>query len=727
MTWNDHYIFVQSLFLPKMYHKKDCNKTNETNISTMSKTSIAYVLISFFSSCNANKLRGANRINSQLKLKTSLEIKRQLLDVDSFIFIDDSFGHSNFDTSNNDILSLVNKIPSEREFEVYPLPQTFDSEDYVGLLEGLLPTPTKYHNDNFFLDMDIREHRYEQANVDVYGFVDDLKYDSMTSTAPQPINNDDLIYRLDENTSIVGLLGLLPGDHPLDSLSRDMIEQRDSYQSSAVFAYIDKIDPVFNRVQFDALTPMYFSNDWVGQLHGLLPGGTKYHNDDFFLSFANVEHKYDNLGSSSLIDVIDKVTSSDRVDGEAYKDLQPNGSDGRKIVGLLGLLPGSFGLEKELVVEEIVLSKLEGWTYKLSSSAFDQFDKIVTDGRVNPEAYEGPLDHVWNDGDYIGQLYGLLPDLDNKMQYLKYGWDELIGRDEDVSEGAGFVGMLDLIAKSKTEGVTMDGAESGNDVLVYLMTPNPTASPTTVPSASPSVSLSPTMSHALVICGAAHADCDPRSKVASLDDGRHAVRCCSDTFRPDWQKHNNCNVWSQSEIDGVCYSEESLTSANEICEGAGGRLCTEEEIMADCTRGSGCGFDEQYTWTSEFVTSPPTPSPTTSFSPTMSHALVICGAAHADCDPRSKVASLDDGRHAVRCCSDTFRPDWQKHNNCNVWSQSEIDGVCYSEESLTSANEICEGAGGRLCTEEEIMADCTRGSGCGFDEQYTWTSEFFPS
>ena len=45
----------------------------------------------------------------------------------------------------------------------------------------------------------------------------------------------------------------------------------------------------------------------------------------------------------------------------------------------------------------------------------------------------------------------------------------------------------------------------------------------------------------------------------------------------------------------------SLGEANDICESVGSRLCTEEEMMADCTRGLGCGFDTECSWTANFI------------------------------------------------------------------------------------------------------------------------------
>merc|ERR1712156_397037 len=189
----------------------------------------------------------------------------------------------------------------------------------------------------------------------------------------------------------------------------------------------------------------------------------------------------------------------------------------------------------------------------------------------------------------------------------------------------------------------------------------------------------------------------------------------------------------ESEVDGTCYSAETWLSAYEKCASQGARLCTEAEIEAECTRSTGCGFDAKYVWTSQFTTAPPTSSPTISVSPTASvttpptssHAVVVCGATHGEptCGSSSKVVEVQSSLHAVRCCSDTYKPSpWKQNAGCDVWGESEVDGTCYSEETWLSAYEKCASQGARLCTEAEIEAQCTRGTGCNFDYKYVWTS-----
>ena len=46
-----------------------------------------------------------------------------------------------------------------------------------------------------------------------------------------------------------------------------------------------------------------------------------------------------------------------------------------------------------------------------------------------------------------------------------------------------------------------------------------------------------------------------------------------------------------------------------------------------------------------------------------------------------------------------------------------------SSESWEEGRALCIGAGARLCTVEELMADEAQGTGCGFDSAFVWTSD----
>ena len=92
---------------------------------------------------------------------------------------------------------------------------------------------------------------------------------------------------------------------------------------------------------------------------------------------------------------------------------------------------------------------------------------------------------------------------------------------------------------------------------------------------------------------------------------------------------------------------------------------------------------------------------------------VVCGStASAACNGNPVLESDPNELHEVRCCSDTnLGGGWMKKSGCNVWGESDPAGVCNSEKTFDEAFEICNAVGARLCTKEELLADCTRGTG----------------
>jgi len=194
-------------------------------------------------------------------------------------------------------------------------------------------------------------------------------------------------------------------------------------------------------------------------------------------------------------------------------------------------------------------------------------------------------------------------------------------------------------------------------------------------------------------------------------DEDHEVRCCSDTPKPGWKKKNNCNVWAASKVP-VCFDGETYEGAKIICELEDARLCTAKELQDRCTRGTGCMHDEDLIWSS--FTTPYIPNQTNG-----SH-LLACGNSGKDCDAETQVAD-DDTFHEVRCCSDTLIAGWKKKNNCEVWAQSELP-ICFHKETYAGAESICAQNNARLCTVQEMLRDCTTGTGCGHDPDMIWTS-----
>merc|ERR1712176_1078704 len=243
--------------------------------------------------------------------------------------------------------------------------------------------------------------------------------------------------------------------------------------------------------------------------------------------------------------------------------------------------------------------------------------------------------------------------------------------------------------------------------------------------------------------------------------------------------------------DGTCQEKKSYCEAHNICSDAGGRLCTKIELEAKCTKGTGCGFDNDLIWSqaeglldgspsapacilpsrspssspgptrSDFPTrswsgSPsafPSDSPTSSpyggshsaapsagfvaapsnflsFVPSAPTALptrgtnahyVLCGGGRNRCTEGDGFLAPDGALHEVRCCSDVNLPGWTKSTKCDIWTESQFDGTCQENKSYCEAHNICSDAGGRLCTKIELEAKCTKGTGCGFDNDLIWS------
>ena len=163
----------------------------------------------------------------------------------------------------------------------------------------------------------------------------------------------------------------------------------------------------------------------------------------------------------------------------------------------------------------------------------------------------------------------------------------------------------------------------------------------------------------------------------SLPPLRGQVRCCS-TSTPvqnstegdqyPWTKNAGCSVWGGSDegSNWHCSKNKTFAEAEAICQAAGARLCTTEELVDGCTAGTGCGFDTQLVWAVPLPPPPPTspsprplslepsrpPSPSPpppSPSPPPQKRPVECGKP----DHCSKAAGLKDPNegHAVRSCN----------------------------------------------------------------------------
>ena len=223
---------------------------------------------------------------------------------------------------------------------------------------------------------------------------------------------------------------------------------------------------------------------------------------------------------------------------------------------------------------------------------------------------------------------------------------------------------------------------------------------------------------------------------------------------------------------GECFEEVDFRTALAQCVGIGARLCTQEELEADETRGTGCGLDNSRIWSSSRENCGPNEVVTVSGStvyagrhPTkcvdMSHnrTLVEAHGTGRDFPPAETVPI------AIRCCADSSRTcsDGPCHpssslltcaelsdaasSEIELWAstmaedledrmpnavspglsteevcaESDINGVC-NYGTFTEAANVCMSVGARLCSIEELIGDETRYSGCGFDSKYVWSA-----
>lgn len=147
----------------------------------------------------------------------------------------------------------------------------------------------------------------------------------------------------------------------------------------------------------------------------------------------------------------------------------------------------------------------------------------------------------------------------------------------------------------------------------------------------------------------------------------HEVRCCRDQAKSGWTKYSACpyNVWGESILKALpdapsdgCYHAETYSSAAAICTANDGRLCTKQELLSDCSRGSGCSHDRDLIWSSSEVvpTAPPsaaptieptTASPTVSIAPSSSPTSSPSGIPTSTSSPTAIGALGETGRVAV--------------------------------------------------------------------------------
>ena len=85
----------------------------------------------------------------------------------------------------------------------------------------------------------------------------------------------------------------------------------------------------------------------------------------------------------------------------------------------------------------------------------------------------------------------------------------------------------------------------------------------------------------------------------------------------------------------------------------------------------------------------------------------------------------------TRCCADSdLGDDWvdvddRPHCPADVWGRTP-QGPCPSSMPFDESKSLCESIGGRLCTLEEVNAQCVAYTGCTNDDRLIWTSTTGP-
>ena len=104
-----------------------------------------------------------------------------------------------------------------------------------------------------------------------------------------------------------------------------------------------------------------------------------------------------------------------------------------------------------------------------------------------------------------------------------------------------------------------------------------------------------------------------------------------------------------------------------------------------------------------------------------------CGRT-GKCNNAEQYCAPFDEEHEVRCCADAAIPQWRTpRGDCSVWGESDASLSCQHALNYDDAVRFCQSAGsgdipGRLCTAAELEADCTRGTGCGHDNDLIWSN-----
>jgi len=241
-------------------------------------------------------------------------------------------------------------------------------------------------------------------------------------------------------------------------------------------------------------------------------------------------------------------------------------------------------------------------------------------------------------------------------------------------------------------------------------------------------------------CGKGQHECGIGTDIQVQAKETHELRCCSPIPVSGWKRsRTDCTVWHESDLIGTeligeadrlqCFHDVTYAQAQEICAANGGHVCTKEQVDSGCAKGSGCGHDGDLIWTGE-----PAPAHTLDSLPSQDPIdaddwlYLACGKGGAECGTTLDVTAQAKEEHEVRCCSDYPLPQWKRRSGCQNWALSNLTvlegthDTCFHSSTYEQAQEVCRANGGYVCSFEEVNSGCTRGSGCGHDLDFVWTS-----
>lgn len=140
---------------------------------------------------------------------------------------------------------------------------------------------------------------------------------------------------------------------------------------------------------------------------------------------------------------------------------------------------------------------------------------------------------------------------------------------------------------------------------LFAPTPSPTHAPTSSPTKSPSTPLGPDASTSyLLACGSSFSSSCGGQTASANEAEDHEVRCCRDSAATGWTQPSNrkdicADVWGRStDANEDCQHALNHEEASAMCAAMGGRLCTAEELLGDCTHNTGCGHNNDLIWSS---------------------------------------------------------------------------------------------------------------------------------